>query len=202
MHHVHLATQDQFDIIDLSDNEIKKLDNFPLMKRLNALLINNNYISRIAVNIGDYLPSLTALILTNNKVTLLSEIDHLSSLRKIETLSFLDNPVSMRANYRLYAIHRLPSLKMLDYRKVSQKERQESKAFFESAAGKAFETAVAAEGKGSSGPTGGGVNGVAVTLTEEQKRLVRQAIEAATTKEQIDTIERKLKVLKQFRYSK
>ena len=154
------------------------------------------------MNIGDYLPSLTALILTNNKVTLLSEIDHLSSLRKIETLSFLDNPVSMRANYRLYAIHRLPSLKMLDYRKVSQKERQESKAFFESAAGKAIETAGAAEGKGSSGATGGGVNGVAVTLTEEQKRLVRQAIEAATTKEQIDTIERKLKVLKHLRYSK
>ena len=39
------------------------------------------------------------------------------------------------------------------------------------------------------------MNGAAVTLTEEQKVLVRQAIEAATTKDEIDTIERKLKVL-------
>lgn len=110
--------QDQYDIIDLSDNEIKKLDNFPKMKRLNALLINNNYVSRIAANIGEHLPSLSSLILTNNKVSLLSEIDHLSSLRQIENISLIDNPVSMKANYRLYVIQRLPSLKMLDFRKV------------------------------------------------------------------------------------
>lgn len=110
--------QDQYDIIDLSDNEIKKLDNFPQMKRLNALLINNNYVSRIAVNIGEHLPSLSSLILTNNKVSLLSEIDHLTSLRKIENISLIDNPVSMKANYRLYVIQRLPSLKILDFRKV------------------------------------------------------------------------------------
>lgn len=44
------------------------------------------------------------------------------------------------------------------------------------------------------GSGAGGVNGAAVALTEEQKVLVRQAIEAATTKDEIDTIERKLKV--------
>lgn len=38
------ATLDQFDTIDLSDNEIRKLDGFPLLKRLKTLLLNNNRI--------------------------------------------------------------------------------------------------------------------------------------------------------------
>lgn len=61
-------TQDQFDAIDFSDNEIKKLDNFPRYKRLSSLLLCNNHISRIAADIGNQLPNLSCLILTNNKV--------------------------------------------------------------------------------------------------------------------------------------
>lgn len=38
------ATLDQFDTIDLSDNEIRKLDGFPLLRRLKTLLMNNNRI--------------------------------------------------------------------------------------------------------------------------------------------------------------
>ena len=34
--------QDQFDTIDLSDNEIRKLDGFPLLRRLKSLIISNN----------------------------------------------------------------------------------------------------------------------------------------------------------------
>ena len=39
-----LNLQDQFDTIDLSDNEIRKLDGFPLLRRLKCLLLNNNKI--------------------------------------------------------------------------------------------------------------------------------------------------------------
>lgn len=38
------ATLDQFDTIDFSDNEIRKLDGFPLLKRLKTLMMNNNRI--------------------------------------------------------------------------------------------------------------------------------------------------------------
>lgn len=44
--------QDQFDCIDLSDNEIVKLENFPYLNRLGTLLLNNNRITRINSNIG------------------------------------------------------------------------------------------------------------------------------------------------------
>ena len=45
------ATLDQFDTMDLSDNEIRKLDGFPLLKRLKCLLLNNNRITRIGENL-------------------------------------------------------------------------------------------------------------------------------------------------------
>lgn len=44
--------QDQFDTIDLSDNEIVKLENVPYLNRLGTMLINNNRITRINPNIG------------------------------------------------------------------------------------------------------------------------------------------------------
>lgn len=47
-----LYFQDQFDTIDLSDNEIVKLENFPYLNRLGTLLINNNRITRINPNLG------------------------------------------------------------------------------------------------------------------------------------------------------
>lgn len=61
-------TQDQFDAMDFSDNEIKKLENFPRYKRLSSLLFCNNHISKISEELGACLPNLSCLILTNNKV--------------------------------------------------------------------------------------------------------------------------------------
>ncbi|KAJ6662934.1 hypothetical protein lerEdw1_011138 [Lerista edwardsae] len=62
------ATLDQFDAIDFSDNEIRKLDGFPLLKRLKTLLMNNNRLSRIGEGLEQSLPNLTELILTNNNI--------------------------------------------------------------------------------------------------------------------------------------
>jgi hypothetical protein len=39
-----ICSQDQFDTVDFSDNDIRKLDGFPLLKRLKCLLLNNNRI--------------------------------------------------------------------------------------------------------------------------------------------------------------
>lgn len=39
------ATLDQFDTIDFSDNDLRKLGGFPLLNRLKCLLLNNNRIT-------------------------------------------------------------------------------------------------------------------------------------------------------------
>ncbi|KAK1407128.1 hypothetical protein QVD17_38739 [Tagetes erecta] len=126
------ATEDQFDTIDLSDNEIVKLENFPHLNRLGTLLLNNNRITRINPNIGEFLPKLHSLVLTNNRLVNLVEIDPLASLPKLQYLSLLDNNITKKPNYRLYVIHKLKPLRLLDFKKVKQKERLEAAKLFAS----------------------------------------------------------------------
>ncbi|GKV02824.1 hypothetical protein SLEP1_g15214 [Rubroshorea leprosula] len=126
------ATEDQFDTIDLSDNEIVKLENFPYLNRLGTLLINNNRITRINPNIGEFLPKLHSLVLTNNRLVNLVEIDPLASLPKLQFLSLLDNNITKKPNYRFYVIHKLKSLRVLDFKKVKEKERLEAENLFSS----------------------------------------------------------------------
>ncbi|XP_024977239.1 U2 small nuclear ribonucleoprotein A' [Cynara cardunculus var. scolymus] len=126
------ATEDQFDTIDLSDNEIVKLENFPNLNRLGTLLFNNNRITRINPNIGEFLPKLHSLVLTNNRLVNLVEIDPLASLPKLQFLSLLDNNITKKPNYRLYVIHKLKALRLLDFKKVKQKERIEAASLFAS----------------------------------------------------------------------
>eukprot|EP01066_Platyproteum_vivax_P005822 Platyproteum_vivax@DN17512_c0_g1_i1.p1 len=68
------ATRDHFDCIDLCDNDLMKVHNLPPLKRLKALLLANNRISRIASDAFVPTPSLTSLVLTNNKIERLSDL--------------------------------------------------------------------------------------------------------------------------------
>lgn len=124
------ATENQFDSIDLSDNAIVKMEGFSRLPRLKILLLNNNRIARIAKHLEDALPSLETLVLTNNRLSNFQDLDPLASLPKLRMLSLLENPVSKKPNYRLYVISRLHKLKVLDYRKVKQKEREEAAKLF------------------------------------------------------------------------
>ena len=181
------ALEDQFDVMDFSDNEIHKLDNFPKLQRLHTILAHQNYISRIGL-IGDQLPSLKALILTSNRISHFSELKNLSSANGLEYVSLLENPITARQYYRAYMIHKFPSLKLLDFRKVTMKERQQVKEMFSSESGLKLLDSIEHDAAPEEAPK-------ALTLTDYQKQQVRDAIERATTKEQIDLIEKQLKVI-------
>uniref|UniRef100_A0A8C7W6N5 U2A'/phosphoprotein 32 family A C-terminal domain-containing protein n=1 Tax=Oncorhynchus mykiss TaxID=8022 RepID=A0A8C7W6N5_ONCMY len=107
------ATLDQFDTIDFSDNEIRKLDGFPLLKRLKTLLMNNNRICRVGENLEQALPSMRELILTSNN------IQELVSYHTSHHL--LRNPVTNKKHYRLYVINKIPQIHVLDFQKVKLK---------------------------------------------------------------------------------
>lgn len=124
------ATLDQFDTIDLSDNEIRKVDGFPLLKRLKCILLNNNRITRIAEHLEESLPYLESLIVTNNNLTELGDIDPLATVKTLHTVSFLRNPVTTKKNYRLYVIQKLPQVRLLDFQKVKLKEREAAALMF------------------------------------------------------------------------
>eukprot|EP01129_Flabellula_baltica_P012032 TRINITY_DN5372_c0_g1_i2.p1 TRINITY_DN5372_c0_g1~~TRINITY_DN5372_c0_g1_i2.p1 ORF type:complete len:236 (+),score=63.38 TRINITY_DN5372_c0_g1_i2:24-731(+) len=124
------AAEDQFDTIDLSDNTITKLEGFPLMNRMRTLLLSNNQIKYIADGLGASLPNLESIILTNNLIEELGEIDSLTELENLRTLSLLKNPVTNQEHYRLYVIHRIPQLKILDFQKIKLAEREQAEAIF------------------------------------------------------------------------
>ncbi|XP_026122798.1 U2 small nuclear ribonucleoprotein A' [Carassius auratus] len=124
------ATLDQFDTIDLSDNEIRKLDGFPLLKRLKTLLLNNNRICRFGENLEQALPNLKELILTSNNIQELGDLDPLATVKSLTLLSLLRNPVTTKKHYRLYVINKIPQIRVLDFQKVKLKERQEAEKMF------------------------------------------------------------------------
>jgi len=76
------ATLNFFECIDLSDNEIRKLDNFSFLDKLNTLILTNNRIKQIC-DISESVPNIQNLFLMNNKITELSEIDKLSNCKKL-----------------------------------------------------------------------------------------------------------------------
>ncbi|KAM4677699.1 U2 small nuclear ribonucleoprotein A' [Discoglossus pictus] len=124
------ATLDQFDTIDFSDNEIRKMDGFPLLKRLKTLLLNNNRVCRIGEGLQHVIPNLTELILTNNSIMELGDLDNLASLKYLTYLCVLRNPVINKRHYRLYVIFRLPQVRVLDFQKVKMSEREEAASMF------------------------------------------------------------------------
>ncbi|XP_018620530.1 U2 small nuclear ribonucleoprotein A' [Scleropages formosus] len=124
------ATLDQFDTIDFSENEIRKLDGFPLLKRLKTVLMNNNRICRIGEGLEHCVPNLKELVLTNNNIQELGDLDPLASIKTLTLLSLLRNPVTNKKHYRLYVINKIPQLRVLDFQKVKLKERQEAEKMF------------------------------------------------------------------------
>jgi len=188
------VTQDQFDCIDLSDNEIVKLDGFPLLHRLRTLLLNNNKISKIG-SLGESLPSLTTLILTNNKLVNFPDLDPLGELQSLTHLSLLDNLVTKKQHYRLYVISKLPKLKVLDFRKVKQTERTASEKLF----GKPVAATASKGTKTEQQPPAAPVPATSIapattpnTLDPAQVQAIKQAIANASSLEEVAILEKAL----------
>lgn len=189
------ATLDQFDAIDFSDNDIRKLDGFPLLVRLKTLYLNNNRISRIADDLHDSIPNLSTLVLTNNHIQELGDIEPLAAFKRLECLSLLNNPITTRKHYRHYVIHKLPNVRVLDFRKVKLRERNEAKELFKGSKGEALEKEIGVKSKTF-------IPGVAESTAHQPNRPVHtaadvEAIKAAIAKAQtLEEIERLNQLLK------
>ena len=95
----HLAvTRDQFDTIDLSNNHITNLDNFPKLERLSTLYLGGNDINNVdAKNIKRNVPNIKTLIMTGNGIKGWNVINDLGvGCKKLEFLSLVGNPVTSK----------------------------------------------------------------------------------------------------------
>uniref|UniRef100_A0A182JC20 Probable U2 small nuclear ribonucleoprotein A' n=1 Tax=Anopheles atroparvus TaxID=41427 RepID=A0A182JC20_ANOAO len=189
------ATLDQFDTIDFSDNDIRKLDGFPRLPRLKCLLLNNNRIVRIGENLHESLPNLQNVILTGNNIQELGDLEPLTKLPNLEMLSLLTNPVSTKQHYREYVAFRFPSLRLLDFRKIKQKEREAASIFFKSKKGKEIHKEIMRKAKQA-------IPGAAGVTTPEKQAVqnatpadiqkIREAIKRATNLHEVERLTRML----------
>jgi U2 small nuclear ribonucleoprotein A' len=122
------VTQDQFDVIDLSNNQIEVLDDFPILRRCSTLFVNNNIVRQISECFAETLPNLHTLMLTNNDIRSFRTLIPLQGCKNLLRLALLLNPVAEMENYRLVTIGMLPTLRFLDFQKITEQERKESEA--------------------------------------------------------------------------
>lgn len=183
------VTENQFDSIDVSDNAIATLDGFPMLRRLRCLFANNNRISRISETLGESLPNIEWLILTNNKVSSFVELDKpLRGMSKLKYLSLMDNPIAKRQEYRLFVISRCPRLKVLDYKKVTVGERQRAQ---EEYTDKTATSLDAAQGVSTS-KVHEEESSTKKHPSKEQLMAIKAAIANATTLEEVSRLEQSL----------
>ncbi|CAG0914377.1 unnamed protein product [Notodromas monacha] len=187
--------QDQFDVLDLSDNEIRKVDGFPTLKRLKCIMLNNNRIVRIAAALGESLPNLQALILSNNHLQELSDLEPLGNIPSLEIVSLLHNPVVHKPHYRSYVITLLPELRILDFRRVKLAERKEAEKLFKSKKGKEMkrkiETAAKTFVPGGEIETNGDAPPAkkpAGAASTAEMRRIKQMIANATSLEEVERL--------------
>ena len=126
-------TLDQYDVIDVSGNYLKRLENFPTLQRLECITAHNNSIATIDSDMfSRCLPSLRTLLLTNNNISDINEVKGLNKCETLQHLSLLGNPVTGISNYRLFVIAALPFLLTLDFKKVTQTEKEAAANGFDS----------------------------------------------------------------------
>lgn len=184
------ATLDQFDTLDLSDNDIRKLDGFPLLRRLKTLLLNNNRVVRVADTLAESLPNLETLILTNNGMQELGDLDSLGSLKSLTYLSLLRNPVTTKKHYRLYLIHKIPHLRVLDFQRIKQKERDAANKMFK---GKKGQERAQDIGKRSKTFVPGEKLVEKTGPSKEDIELIKNAIAKAKTLDEVERLNQMLK---------
>lgn len=145
--------------------------------------------SRISENLEEYVPNIESLVFTGNQIEELGDIDPLYTLENLSTLCLLHNPITAKPHYRPYIIYKLPQLRLLDFQKIRNKEREEAKALFKSKKGKELQKEIAKRAK--TFVPGGNLNNIPQTkgLSEDEMRKIREAINRASSLEEVERLQ-------------
>lgn len=84
------------DAIDLTDNDVQLLGNFPLSPRLRTLLLARNRVAAIQPTLPGAVPNLRNLVLAGNSLAELADLDVLGRFPRLTHLVLMDNPVTKK----------------------------------------------------------------------------------------------------------
>jgi len=188
------GTNDAYETIDLSDNDLIKVGNFPPMKRLHVLMLMNNRISRIAEDCFNPLPNLCSVILTGNKLEKLVDLEPLTQLKTLTRLSLLENPVTKVKHYRPYMINKCSkTLRILDFSRIKDKERKAATLLFAGDRGKRLLEEIAPPRVAGKEPAVAASEAVKTGPSQDVIERIKKAIAEAETIEEVTRLERALK---------
>mmetsp|Transcript_40667 Transcript_40667/g.107533 ORF Transcript_40667/g.107533 Transcript_40667/m.107533 type:complete len:290 (+) Transcript_40667:73-942(+) len=188
------GTNDAYECIDLSDNDLIKVGNFPPLKRLHVLMLMNNRISRIAEDAFHPLPNLCAITLTGNKLEKLVDLEPLTQLKTLQRLSLLENPVTKVKHYRPYMINKCSkTLRILDFSRIKDKERKAATLLFAGERGKRLLEEIAPPRAVGKEPAAAASEAVKTGPSPEVIERIKKAIAEAETIEEVTRLERALK---------
>lgn len=93
-----LPTHDALDCLDLSNNRLMVVENFPRWQRLSTLLLAGNRIERVdARNLSSNLPNLRTLAVGHNHISSLAQVKALGeACSRLEFLDLTGNPVTRK----------------------------------------------------------------------------------------------------------
>jgi U2 small nuclear ribonucleoprotein A' len=184
------TTQDEYEAIDLGDNDIIKIANIPPLRRLKVLILVNNRITRIAEDVFAGLPNLTSLVLTNNKLEKMVDIEPIFKSTSLQRLALLENPLTKIKHYRPFLIHKCSeSLRILDFNRIKDKDRKAATALFAGERGEKLLSEVA-PARGAQQDTAAAT---ANAPSSEVIEKIKKAIAEATTIEEVTRLEKALK---------
>ncbi|ODV76944.1 L domain-like protein [Suhomyces tanzawaensis NRRL Y-17324] len=191
-------TQDKYTVIDLTNNDIIELANVPgNFTNLEVLLLANNNVAYIDDNFPEE-NNLRSLSLINNNFSKIP-LKAGQKLSVLENLALIGNPICKTQHYREYIIWLIPSLKVLDFRKVKDAERTSAKALFGESHEELTEVALSYLGKQAKAeekPVQGAdkqLTSVGRKLSENEKKELMQRLEHAESLDEIEEIERTLR---------
>lgn len=195
-------TKDAYEVIDLTDNELIELSNFPRLKNLKVLLVGNNNITNINDDkLPTNIPHLQTLSLINNNIIKFLDISILSKFKSLHDITLLGNPIVDSPNYRYFMIWLIPALKVLDFSKVKQKDLIKARKLFGEGIEEPSNLALSLLNESSTGVSRKepllsketrNLQDVGKRLTDEDKAKLLQELEIADSVEDIERIERAL----------
>lgn len=191
------TVQGTYESIDLTDNEITVLDNFPLFTRLTTLLLSRNKIYKVDASAADNMPNLRMLSLLENNISSFKSILPLRNCKKLEKLYLRGNPVCKVDHYRHFMIWLFPHVTILDFEKVKKSERTESLSLFgetfESQTPLAQELLQKEDSQFEFNKESEHMKSILRKLTDEDRIKLKQELISANTLDEIERIETALK---------
>lgn len=193
------AASADIECVDLTDNHIQMLGNFPQRPRTTTLLLARNRVAQIQPGIARTMPALSSISLAENNFRELADLDPLGGFSKLVNLNLIGNPVTSKENYRYYVIFRIPSLRFFDFQRIRDTERTKAKELFgtpddpSDLAQKVMRQRGTAILDASAVDTADVTGGVArVMLTDDERKNVHVMIKEAKTLDEISRLEKLL----------